>query len=123
MAGCFSLHFHRWSLITREFYKDFSLSRGDPSSHQAILVQWDLEEWHVVTFAGWLFHIFSGLICTPDPALHLLLAHHHQAGLGDLPDYPLHCLAVALPGPWYLQGGVEAGYHLFSAHGGSQQGL
>ena len=116
-------HFHRWSLITREFYKDFSLSRGDPSSHQAILVQWDLEEWHVVSFAGWLFHIFSGLICTPDSALHLLLAHHHQAGLGDLPDYPLHCLAVALPGPWYLQGGVEAGYHLFSAHGGSQQGL
>ena len=48
------------------------------------LVQWDLEEWHVISFAGWLFHISPGLICTPDPALPLFLAHQHQAGFRDL---------------------------------------
>ena len=88
-----------------------------------ILVQWDLKERHVIGFARRLFQPFPGLIRASDPALPLLLPHHHQAGFRHLPHNSLHGLAVALPCAWYLQGGVQAGDHLISTHGSSQQGL
>ena len=88
-----------------------------------VLIKWDIKEWHVIIFAGWLFEPFSGLIWASDPALHLLFSHHHQAGLWHLPYSPLHGLAVALPGAQYLQGVVKADDHLISGNGGCQQGL